>query len=269
MGTSSSHGGPQGKNPLLPKDFSDVPSSDSEEQKEHPVSPQINPNTELWKNAKIQISKLISNSDRNMGSALSSYVKAHGGGKGATVTAISGKATTAKLGNFLSSISSHGIKSTFAEYKIEYENRTVQEVLSDLVNKLSPSPNTKEDAVARNALIDAMEIIYKEIDDNNGDIEILEKLDADKFNIIITSYISSYIFQRFLSELESRFEKYAANEGSALQLEASVKEYISGAVDNKLKGRDFSKLNYSTNQIQNIINEIYTDCYTVIEEALS
>ncbi|MDY6861916.1 MAG: Qat anti-phage system associated protein QatB [Thermodesulfobacteriota bacterium] len=270
MGTSSSHGGPKGKNPLLPDDFIDAPENapDDDNVQSNP-KPQNNPETELWGNAKRQVSQLINNSDRKIGPALSSYVKAYGGGKGASSTAISGKATTIKLGNFLSSISSQGIQNTLSQYNIDYIGRPFQEVLSDLVNKLSPSPNTKEDAVARNALLDTVEIIYNEIDANDGSIEILDNLDDKKFNNIINTYISAYIFQRFLNDLESRFEMYASNEGSALQMEKQIKDYISGAVDNKLIKNDFSTIDFSSNLVKRIIDEIYNDCYSVIEEALS
>lgn len=266
MGTSSSHGGPKGKNPLLPKDFNDEPFDGNKVPDSDPLE---NQKTEAWKNAKTQVSKLISNTDRNTETALSAYVKAHGGGKGAAGAAISGKATTVNLGNFLASTSSQGFRTTLDQYQIQYENRTVQEVLSDIVNKIAPSPNTKEDAVARNALIDTMEILYDEIEDNDGNINILDNLNSEKFNELMNTYISSYIFQKFLSEMESRFEKYASNEGSALSIENEIKEYISGTVDNKLADRDFSNINFTSKTVMETINQIYEECYSVIEGAIS
>jgi len=266
MGTSSSHGGPMGKNPLLPKDFNDEPVDGNKVPDNIPLE---NPKIEAWKNAKTQVSKLISNSDRSTESALSSYVKAHGGGKGAASSAISGKTTTVKLGNFLSSTSSQGVRATLDQYQIQYINRTVQEVLSDIVNKIAPSPNTKEDAVARNALIDTMEILYDEIDENDGNIEILDRLDSEKINELMNTYISSYIFQRFLSEMESRFEIYATNEGSALSIENEIKEYICGAVDNKLADRDFANIDFTSKTVLETINEIYEECYSIIEGVIS
>ena len=82
------------------------------------------------------------------------------------------------------------------------------------------------------------------------------------------TYISSYIFQRFLNDLESRFEVHSQNTGSALSLENEIKEYIDGVVINKLKDNDLASLDYSSSTIMNSINDIYTDCYKVIEGAL-
>jgi hypothetical protein len=271
MGTSSSYGGPKGKNPLLPDDFNDdestSPDNQDNSQDQSPESIDQTP-TELWKNAKTQISKLIGGSVKNTGSTLSAYVKAHGGARQASASAKAGKTTTVKLGGFLSSMSSQGFNNTLTEYGIDFEGRSAEEVLSDLINKIAPSPNTKEDAVARNALLDAMEILYEEIAESDNDLNVLDNMDKDKFNDVMNTYISSYIFQRFLSELESRFEEHATNTGSALNIENNIKEYISGVVDNKLKDQNLSRLDYSADTVNRIISEIYTNCYDVIEGAL-
>ncbi len=271
MGTSSSYGGPKGNNPLLPSDFNDndiSPENPDAQQSQTPEDTNKNPKTVLWQNAKTQMSRLIGDSNRNTNSVLSSYVKAHGGARKAAISATSGKMTTARLGGFLSSISSQGIQNTLDQFNIEFVGRNVTEVLGDLINRIAPAPNTKEDAVARNALLDAVEILYEEVEENNDDLNTLDNLDEDKFNTVMNKYIASYIFQRFLNDLESRFEEHSENAGSALNIENEIKEYISGVVDNELKERNMSTLDYKSNAVLEIINKIYTDCYAVIEGAL-
>ncbi len=271
MGTSNSYGGPKGRNPLLPNDFdgNETPSENPDAQQSQPPEDAAkNPNTVLWQNAKTQLSRLIGDSTRNLNAALSSYVKAHGGARQAAISATSAKTTTAKLGGFLSSLSSQGIQNTLNQFKIEFIGRDVEEVLGDLINKIAPAPNTKENAVARNALLDAMEILYEGVTENNDDINSLDNLDEEKFNTVMNKYIASYIFQRFLNDLESRFEEYSQNAGSALNIEAEIKKYISGVVDIKLKDHNMSTFDYTSTTVLKIINEIYTNCYSVIEGAL-
>lgn len=271
MGTSSSYGGPKGKNPLLPNDFDDnvAPSENPDNQLTPPFKkPEKSPNTDLWQNAKTQISKLIKDPNRNTKSALSSYVKAYGGASKAAMSATSGITTTAKLGGFLSNISLQGIQDTLTQYKIEFEGRSTEEVLSELINRIAPVPETKEDSIARIALLDTIEELYEEVSENDGDLEILDNLDENRFNDVMRTYISSYIFQRFLNDLESRFEKYSQNAGTALSLEKEIKDYISGVVDNKLKEQNFSNIDYSSDPVIQSINKIYADCYEVIEGAL-
>ena len=273
MGTSSSYGGPKGKNPLLPKDFedndknNDKNTSDSQNDAEIDL-PNINDNTERWRTVKTLSSKLAKGSVKNYRKVLSSYVKAYGGNKRAASSAKAGKTTAIKLGGFLSGISQQGVQKTFNKYGIEYEGKTVEEVLSAIVNKIAPSGNTKEEAVARNAIIDVIDALYDEIENSDGDLNILENLDDNSFNNLMQKYISSYIFQRFLNDLESRFEEYSKSTESALSLEKEIKEYISGIVDNKLKEQNFSKIDYSSDSVIQTINKIYADCYDVIEGAL-
>ncbi len=273
MGTSSSYGGPKGKNPLLPKDFEDNDKNndnntlDSKDNAEI-NSPNTNNNTELWKTVKALSSKLAKGSVKNYRKVLSSYVRAYGGSKKVASSAKAGKTAAIKLGGFLSGISQQGVQKTFDKYGIEYEGKNIEEVLSEIVNKIAPSGNTKEDAVARNVIIDVIDALYDEIENSDDDLDALENLDDNSFNHLMQKYISSYIFQRFLNDLESRFEKNAENTGSALQIENDIKEYISGVVDNKLKGQNFAKYDYFSTTIHGVIENIYIECYEVIEDIL-
>lgn len=274
MGTSSSYGGPKGKNPLLPDDFqsdsSDASdnapddngnSSDQDKSKKND-NDKLKP--KLWTNVKNQVSRLVANPSNDFKKPLSSYVNAHGGSQGATASAKAGKKTTAKLANFISLTKNHGFTKTLTQYSIQYENRSAHDVLSELVNKLAPAPNTKEEAVARNALLDTLDFLYLEIEKSNGDIESLDHMDLNMFDNLINTYISAYIFQRFLSELESRFENNSSNENSAFELEEIIKDYICGVVDNVAK-----KYTFSSTDIHQVIDDVYTDCYEVIVGVVS
>ena len=273
MGTSSSYGGPKGKNPLLPNDFDDNGSNNGSASEnlnniEDEQTTINSPNTQLWTTAKTLTSKLIKGSVKKNRPVLSKYVKALGGAKKAASSAKAGKVTAIKLGSFISGISSKGIQETFKQYGIEYEGKTAEEVLPEIVNKIAPTGNTKEEVVARLAIGDVIDVLYEEIEKNNGDLNSIETLNNEQFNDIMRKYISAYIFQRFLNDLESRFEENAKSMGSTLQIENDIKEYISGVVDNKLKDKDFAKLDFSSTTIHNIIENIYIECYEVIEDTL-
>jgi len=264
MGTSSGYGGPKGKNPLLPDDFGD--NQDSTKQKLK--NDDGNAKGAAWKNAKTQASKLVQNRGRSLRSAISSHVRASGGASKAASSARSGKATTVRLGGFLGSVSAQGIRSTLKQYKIEYEGRSTEEVLSDLINKIAPDPNTKEDSIARNAVLDTIEELYEKISENGDDLEIFDNLNEETFNEVMQTYISSYIFQRFLNDLEIRFEMFSKGTESTLELEEEIKEYISGSVEEKLMDKNFAEMDFSSNAIMKTINKLYNDCYEVIEGVL-
>jgi hypothetical protein len=113
-----------------------------------------------------------------------------------------------------------------------------------------------------------MELLYEKISENYGNLDLLDQLDKETFNEMMEAYISFYIYERLLSDLESRIEIYAQDSQSALDIEEKIKEYIKGNVKNKLNDKDFSEIDYNANSIQEIIEQIYSDCYEVIEGSI-
>jgi len=280
MGTSSSYGGPKGKNPLLPSDF-DANNSDSnntEDNSPNKDNPNDNPDlsksninsTQLWGNVKKQFSSLAKRpSNSKLKSALSSYVKANGGSSKTAIGSNSGRITTRNVGQFFSSVNSSGIYKTFEKYHISYTGKNIEDILGDVINALAPIPNTKEDSIAKNALLDTLESVYKEIIESGEDIESMDNLDSESFNDLMQTYITSYIYQKVLNDLESRFEEYSKSVGSTLKLEEDIKEYINGVVVNVTQDTNFESMDFSSNQTESIISDIYKDCFEVIEKELS
>lgn len=272
MGTSSiyggySNGGSQ-NNPLIPRDFDD---NDGEQNTNADVEgtgsiegsdlSDVNNATVSWANAKNYISKVASGKSQNIGNAISRYVKAHGGAKSASKNAIGGIRTTISLGNFVQSVSVQGIKETLNEYKIDFNNKSLKEVISELINIIAPSPNTKEEAIARKSLVLTMEMLYELIEKENLDIDSIESLDM---NIIIPTYIESYIYEKLLNDLGSRIEENARDAKSAITLEKDIKEYIHSKIEIVFKGKDIKDYSFSDKEIW----KIYKQCYTVIEDLI-
>jgi len=259
MGTSSSFTGPTGRNPLLPDNYqADGTQSSPETQVKDTI------NIEKWRIAKANFSKYISGTSSNMDASSSSYVRAYGGGKSAGIQAIGGKSTAIKLGGFLSSISSSGFSETFKQLGIDFEGKSTEEVLSALVEKLSSSQNTKEDAVATEALMDSIEVLYEECDMENSGLEELDDLNSDTFSIIMEKFIGSYIFHKYLKDLESRFEDIV-DSAKTIEMENDIKDYIFGKVEIALESHNLSGLNFTSEEVTKQIESIYSDCYEVIE----
>ncbi|MGV1001203.1 hypothetical protein ACTS9U_07190 [Empedobacter falsenii] len=275
MGTSSMYGGYSNggsqNNPLIPLDF-----EDNEQEGTNETENQNNENedsdfeddntkeekhTVEWSNAKNFMSKVASGKSTNVKKAVSRYVKAYGGAKSASKNAVGGIKTTINLGNFVKRISEQGLKETLDLYKIDYQNKNTKEILSELVNILAPSPNTKEDAVSRKALILTMEVLYELIEKENLEIEAIENLDI---NIIIPTYIEVYIYQKLINDLGSRIESNSKSATDAVALEKDIKEYIHSKIEIVFKGKEIKDYEFSTKKILSLYNQ----CYTVIEDLL-
>ena len=268
-----SNGGSQ-NNPLIPLDFEDndqenidnqesqnPEDDDSETVLEDNKKDQQQQQTVEWSNAKTFMSNLASGRSTNIRGAVSKYVKAYGGAKSASKNAVGGIKTTIRLGNFVKSISEQGLKVTLNEFKIDYKDKSTKEILNELINILAPSPNTKDDAIARKALILTMEVLYELMEKDDLDIENFENLDL---NIIVPTYIEVYIYQKLINDLGSRIESNCKSATDAVRLENDIKDYIHSKIETVFKGKEIKDYNFST---KNTLS-LYNQCYTVIEDLL-
>lgn len=278
MGTSSIYGGPSDKNPLLPEGFEDEYVDDedmdnydpdneteSEDSKPSEEENQEGPLKGSWQETKTSMSQFITGTSNNKGRIASNYVRASGGSKVASSKAISGRSATIQLGKFLSSIVRDGIYKTLESLHIDYIGKSVETLLSEIVNLISPNSTTKEDAAARNALIEVECKMYEFIVENEMDLEALDTMNGVLFDEIMSSYVTVYIFEKMLNDLHSRFEKYGDDTQVALQKEKEFRQFIQVSVELKLKDAKLSKLDYQDKSIDRIVKELYAECYRVLE----
>lgn len=250
MGTSNIYGGPIDKKNLLPSDYDELAEN--------------NMNEEPWKNTKKLMAKYITGSNSNLNGVVKNYIKALGGVTKATQNSKAGIESTINLGQIFSNIRENGIEKTFRELNIDYQGKNVNEILSELVNVISFASNKKEEIVAKNATIETLSEIYSFIEENEMDISHLESMNEQFFDVILCRYISSYIWEKMLNDLESRFEAYSSDPNMSMEIEEEFKGYIKSTVDvtyNKVK---VNMNDFNNKNIKSIINSIYSECYSVL-----
>jgi hypothetical protein len=302
MGTSSMYSGPN-RSPLLPPDFNDegdnsTPLNQPEKPEQSPENDkpdegnkpsQENPSQEpkednspsqesspsqpqhnTWQQAKSSMSRYASGKSGKNGKtrAVADYVKGHGGAGNAARSAKSAIRTTIKIGDFFGGISKKGIKQVLNEYKIQFEERKPKEILNDIVNVLAPVPDSIDNAVARKALINTMSVIYEQFEDEKKDISSLDSLDSNISELLITKYIETYIYERLINEVGSRIEKKSENCSAAAKIEKEIHEYIETKVSTTLKDKPLSMINSQTNNVHNLVEGLYKQCYKVLEDQL-
>ena len=189
MGTSSSHGGNKDKKGLLPNDY---------------VKPIVS-----WQATKTEFSKYINGNGGSIRKTVSNYVKSSGGAGGLLKSSSSGIRATANISKLFSAIQREGDEKTFESLGIEYQGKSAKEICSDLVNYVSPPSTSKEDAVAREAAINAMSKIYQFIESNELDIKALDRIDDDLMDEVMGTYVECYIWGRILNDLEYCLEKHS------------------------------------------------------------
>lgn len=273
MGTSSIYGGPTNNdpkdNPLLPDDFdldeNNNPEEDNSQIDENPGNKEEErPVVEVgWKDAKTYMSKLATGKYSNTGRAISNHIKAYGGSRAASKTARAGINTTINLGRFANRAISSSFKTVLEEYRIDYFNKSPREVLNELINLIAPVPITKDDSIARKALIITLEYVYEMFDEENIDFG---SIDVNALNLMVPKYIENYIYERIINDLGSRIEYNSESSIDAMNTENDLKEYINAKVDIAFQGKDFSQINFNDATTENIVESLINQCYTLMEE---
>lgn len=269
MGTSSMYTGYSGTgnngNPLLPNDFIDDQNPQQQNGDSQQPFPEISSDKKgSWQNAKTLFSKLYSGKSTNYQKALSSYVKAHGGAKTASKSAKSGIKTAYDLGNFVSNSYSLGFKEALNYINVSYENKSLSEVFNEIINVLSPDPITREDSIARKAMIVTIEELYEELESVGFDIEADVSTTNKYLAFALPKYIENYIYERILNDMGSRIECSELTSVEAIKKEEELKDCINAMVSGVFTGRDFLQQSISIEETESLYNQ----CYTIMEEII-
>ncbi|MDP1728436.1 MAG: Qat anti-phage system associated protein QatB [Bacteroidota bacterium] len=291
MGTSSSNTGPKKNTPLLPswamtdidnnsddestekggieEDNGDIAIDNSQKkEKENEIvkqNPQLTGNWGVAKGALTRYANKIDGS--SIKKAAGSYVKAIGGAKKATKSAYSGILTGGNYAGFISEISKKGYEATLRDYGLaNCIGKSSEEVLVIIADKIAPIGSTNDDAIARNAVLVALDTLYEKLLEEGKDIALLGSLDVQTLKESIQEYVSTYIFKKWVYEVGLAVEKNNLSEKDAIALEKEIKIFVRDEVKLALKDKDIIKLNLSDGEGKKMIENILLLAYSTIEK---
>ncbi len=203
---------------------------------------------------------------RNLGNAARNYVRAHGGSKSAARAASGGRQATASLGGFLSGVANRGIVEVVRELGLAAViGQPVEIVLTEITNRLAPDGTTLEDAVARRAFNETLTAVFEKYGVEQDGLTKLNSLDAEGVREAIEMSIVSYIYQRWLQELEIKVEERAISEQEAVRCERDVRIFVRDAVSVDMAGKNLLTLSWNDRESQEIIERIYQQAYSTLE----
>ena len=147
-----------------------------------------------------------------------------------------------------------------------FRSKGAKEICSDLVNYISAPSNSKEDAVAREAAINAMSKIYQFIENNGLDIKALDRIDNDLMDEVVATYVECYIWGRILNDLEYCLEKNSDDIEKTLQIEDEMKSYVSNVVDVAFHSVGMREKVFGNKTINAGVEKLYKKCYSALED---
>lgn len=295
MGTSKSYDGPKDRTPLLPPwAFSEanngaqpLPTSpdifipeqsagqqpsaapSSQEPSSSTESPQPAPGNS-WRTAKVSLGKAISESGRGkeaFARPVRKYVGALGGARNASRTSTTGKASTARLGQFLSSVSSRGLNETLERFGLRSViGKDAETVFAAISNALAPEGSSREQAIARSAVNETLELVYEQVLLSDGDLTKLDRMGTQEITDALEIAVSGYIFHRWLGELEIVLEKKSISAKAAVRLERDMREYIRESVQLDMRDIDVLKMDWDGAAGRQFIDKLFSEAYKILEE---
>ncbi|MBN2412791.1 hypothetical protein JXQ31_13970 [candidate division KSB1 bacterium] len=192
------------------------------------------------------------------------YVGTRGGSSGIARSAFAGKRTATTFGSFLRDVATQGFISALEKRGLQdLIGESADIIIAEIADKLAPSGETNEEAVARQAMIEAMAYLYDEYDLEEGDLTELDYIGKDDVEKVFESYVVSYIYGRWLHELGKRIEDNAISESMAIKLEKQTKDYVKGAVEIDFGINDLLAIDW--NKSAGIVDNIFTQAYSFLE----
>ncbi len=271
MGTSSSNYGPSANTPLLP-DWNENDSDENQGNNDSDENQQENNNeqplTGNWSGARRSLGNFSNSPIRsNFNRAISSYVRASGGAKSISKSSHFGKISAGKVITFLNGINQNGFEQAAQSLGIgELQDKSVEQVFNLLADSLSSSGGTDEETIARNAVIEALSKIYEDFDLDNNSLDSLNELSPEQSSQYLGYYINSYIYERWLHELGVKMEEKDISSTNIVNAERLAYDFIQSAVNLKFDDYNLSTANYNTTLGKQIIDEVFVQAYTIIEE---
>lgn len=275
MGTSTSHGGPKDKKPLLPSwalpanndDTTPAdPTADDTVPGENEQQPAETRHT--WQAAKTQMTKFATSGGgrQNIAKAGSAYVAAKGGSQAAAAAARTGQHVAVRIGGFFSSVSSQGIKATIASFGLTTAvGESAEIVFARILDALSPAGAMREEVAARKAVDDVLSDLYNKFVLDDGNLESLDRMTVEDVRKAIEDCVSSYIYHRWLEELGFSIEKGAVTENSAVAMENQMQDFIKDSVSLEITEIDVINFDWQGTAGQQLINRIFQDAYSILE----
>ena len=197
--------------------------------------------------------------EANVKTAVRSYVKASGGYKQAARQARVARQLTGKIFYLLTG-SPADIKSRFEEIGIQVENRPVKDVLSDICQYLAPKPDSLEDALVTDALMEALSKLYETIDVKEASFDVVNKELLQKMLML---FVKEYIYLKIIRDCSYGALKKCESVREIKEGEKKVKNYVDSIVDAVLPS--YFEEDVTQDEIVTAVTGMYEACYKEAE----
>ena len=177
------------------------------------------------------------------------------GSPGATARRRAAQNIAQNIGGFFSSVANLGFREAFEQAGLGLlEGKSVREIAYSLLDYLGGPSSTLDQVDARKALTDLMSEIFQDVHSPEDVEEAMERRsDGESFADMIRSFFGHYINAQFVRAF---YERVTARRPGT-QIFGKIRNFICAAVKFEVRHQDVTKINWSGNQGQQIVANIF------------
>jgi hypothetical protein len=203
-------------------------------------------------------------SPRQIREGLGDYIAKNGGPAGIARNggvhggSLAGQRVARNIGGFFSTVSSVGFERALREYGFgDLKGKSVQEIISNLQDKLGERSSSGDDADAVMAASDLFEEILKNAQTYEETEQILTDLcEEDKFCPLLMQYFGFYIYEQFVRVHYSLVVSKIGNE-QAETFFVRIKDYIVEELKLRVPVHQVSKIDWNGQMGKSLIQSIH------------
>lgn len=195
--------------------------------------------------------------------AVSNYAGSAGGSAGLTRRMPNSVRTASGVASLASGISNIGAVETLRRFDLQaLAGRPALEVFEVLMDEICPAGGTIDEAVARDAYIEALEVMAQH------ELGNFDELTPDQLTEFLAEVMTGSIVSKVINEVGTNSLHSSANDNLYETAEEVLRDYTSGAVRDELSRSFDSSKSMTSDRMNSLIADIFTDSFDVLQAML-
>lgn len=198
-----------------------------------------------------------------LGRALKGYVQNVGGGASAAKRMPSSTRVASGVAGLASTFTNEGPAAALARFNLQnLAGRPAVEVLESLAEIMCPDGGTIDEAIARDAMLEAIGDIATE------DLGAFNELSSDQLNDFLCDVIERCIVTKVLNEIGTNALHGSATDADFREAEQITRDYTHGRVRDALGSRFNPSTQPTQAEIDQSISEVFADAFDMLGAVL-
>lgn len=196
---------------------------------------------------------------RAVGRALKGYVRSAGGGTQAARRMSRSVGTAAGVAGFANTYATQGPAAALAQFNLQdMAGRPAVDVMQALADVLCPEGGTIDDAVAREAMLEAL------FEFDRTEPGSFDTLTVEQLGVFLCNVIARSIGTKVLNDIGTNALHASASDADFREAEKILRDYVDGRIRDAFSGRMDLSTRMSPSQIATTSSDVFADAFEML-----